>query len=92
MGNVNYKHFCNDDLRICAQLEEDLTPNAEAIWEETIETLIAQYNGTVTGNEYIIGLASSTGEWIRFGLHIKDGEWSFVEDISALRDQISASK
>ena len=92
MGNVNYKHFCNDDLRICAQLEEDLTPNAEAIWEETIETLITQYNGTPTGHEYIIGLASSTGEWIRFGLHIKDGEWSFVEDISALRDQISASK
>ena len=92
MGSVNYKHFCNDDLRICAQLEEDLTPNAEAIWEETIETLITQYNGTLTGHEYIIGLASSTGEWIRFGLHIKDGEWSFVEDISALRDQISASK
>lgn len=92
MGNVNYKHLCNDDLRICAQLEEDLTPNAEAIWEETIETLITQYNGTLTGHEYIIGLASSTGEWIRFGLHIKDGEWSFVEDISALRDQISASK
>ncbi len=92
MGNVNYKHFRNDDLRISAPLEEDLIPNAEAIWKETIETLITQYNGTLTGHEYIIGLASSTGEWIRFGLYIKDGEWSFVEDISALRDQISASK
>lgn len=91
-GNVNYKHFCNEDLRVCARLEEELMPNAEAIWIETVESLITQYNGNAVKYEYIVGLADSNGVWLKSGLYIKDDVWSFVEDIEALREQIKAAE
>jgi hypothetical protein len=91
-GNVNYKHFCNEDLRVCARLEEELIPNAEAVWSEAIKSLVAQYNGNPVGHEYIVGLADSNGAWLKSGLHIKDGVWRFVEDIEALRNEINAAE
>lgn len=91
-GNVNYKHFCNEDLRVCARLEEELIPNAEAIWRETVESLVTQFNGNGVRSEYIVGLADSNGAWLKSGLHIKDDVWSFVEDIEALREEIKAAE
>ena len=91
-GNVNYKHFCNDDLRVCARLEAELIPNAEAVWSEAIKSLVAQYNGNPVGHEYIVGLADSNGAWLKSGLHIKDGVWRFVEDVEALRNEINAAE
>ena len=80
-GNVNYKLFYNEDLEVAGTCEFWLKANADLIWEEAIESLIKQYDGRNTVHEYVIGLANTSGEHLKAGLHIKDGKWEYVKDI-----------
>lgn len=85
MSNVNYRALCDETLRVGAQTEAGLDVTAENIWRETINSLVTQYNGTATSNEYVIALAKSDGTHISLGLHIKDGVWRLVENVDDVK-------
>ena len=79
--NVKYKQFYNKDLEVGAVSEALLPTVADSIWADAIKSLITQYNGRDTHQEYVIGLANLNGVHLSRGLHIKDGKWQMVDDI-----------
>lgn len=80
MSNVNYKAFKDETLTVGAVTEAKLDSTAQSIWEETVNSLIKQYNGRMNpACEYIIGLADSDGDYLPIGLQIKtDSSWTKV--------------
>ncbi len=87
-GNVKYKQFYNADLEVGAVSEALLPEVADAIWEEAIVSLVNQYNGRVTDHEYVIGIANLNGKHLSRGLHIKDGKWEMVDDITTIQVEV----
>lgn len=85
MSNVNYRALCDETLKVGAQMESGLDVTAENIWRDTIKSLVTQYNGTTTSNEYVIALAKSDGTHIPLGLHIKNGVWELVENVDDIK-------
>lgn len=85
MSNVNYRALCDETLKVGAQMESGLDVTAENIWRDTIKSLVTQYNGTTTSNEYVIALAKSDGTHIPLGLHIKNGVWKLVENVDDIK-------
>lgn len=83
-GNVNYKQFYNDNLELGATVANKLDLAAEDMWKKTVESLVEQYNGRNTVHEYVIGLANTAGKHVKSGLHIKNGKWEYVQDISQI--------
>lgn len=82
MSNVNYRALSDETLKVGAQIESDLDKTAESIWRNAIESLVNQYNGTTTTNDYVVALARTDGTHIGLGLYIqKDGTWRLVEDV-----------
>lgn len=81
MRNINYRALCDETLKVGAQVESGLDKTAESIWRSAIESLVTQYNGTKTTNEYVIVLSKENGTHIKLGLHIKDGVWRLVENV-----------
>lgn len=81
MNNVNYKAFKDETLTIGAVTEAKLDPTAQAVWEETIQSLIKQYNGRMgTSIDYTIGLTDSDGYYLPVGLQVKtDSTWTKVD-------------
>ena len=81
MNNVNYKAFKDETLTIGAVTEAKLDSTAQAVWEETIQSLIKQYNGRMgTSSEYTIGLTDSDGNYLPVGLQVKsDSTWTKVD-------------
>lgn len=79
--NVKYKQFYNKDLEVGAVSEALLPTVADSIWADAIKSLITQYNGRDTHQEYVIGLANLNGVHLSRGLHIEDGKWQMVDDI-----------
>lgn len=84
-GNVKYKQFYNEDLEVGAVTQGLLPTVADSIWTDAIRSLINQYNGRDTQQEYVIGLANLDGIHLPKGLHIKDGKWQMVDDITTVQ-------
>lgn len=78
-NNINYRALCDETLQVGAQTEKGLDATAKDIWNKALESLIKQYDGMKTKNEYVIGLARTDGSHIQLALHIKDGKWSKTE-------------
>ena len=78
MTNVNYKNFKDNNLSVGASTEKGVSETALEIWEDAISSLIKQYNGTKSANNYIIALADSKGNKLPVGLQIKDGVWTKI--------------
>ena len=68
---------CADE---CAVTEDKLDATALAVWEETIRTLIKQFNGRMkTSCSYTIGLTDSDGNYLPVGLQVTDSIWTKVD-------------
>lgn len=80
MSNVNYKNFKNENLSIGSPTENGVATVAQKIWEDTIDSLIKQYNKKQKPTyTYIVALADSKGNTLSTGLEInKDGTWKKV--------------
>lgn len=87
-GNVKYKQFYNDNLEVGAVSEALLPEVADDIWEDAIISLINQYNGRTTDHEYVISIANLNGKHLSRGLHIKDGKWEMVDDITTIQVEV----
>ena len=78
--NVNYAAFKDETLTIGAVTEDKLDATALAVWEETIRTLIKQFNGRMkTSCSYTIGLTDSDGNYLPVGLQVTDSIWTKVD-------------
>ncbi len=84
MNNINYRALCDETLKVGSPKESELDNTAMGIWREALESLVRQYDGATTNNEYLIGLARQDGSHISLGLHIKDGKWTIIEDVDTL--------
>jgi len=80
MTNVNYAAFKDETLTIGAVTEAKLDSTAQAVWEETIRTLVKQYNKKMaTSCDYTIGVVDSDGDYLPVGLQVKtDSTWTQV--------------
>lgn len=77
--NVNYKAFKQENLEVGSTTEEGVEKNALIIWNSTIDSLIKQYNGTKTKDNYVVGLADVNGNHLNVGLQVDSlGVWSKV--------------
>lgn len=77
--NVNYKAFKQENLEVGSTTEEGVEENALIIWNSTIDSLIKQYNGTKTKDNYVVGLADVNGNHLNVGLQVDSlGVWSKV--------------
>lgn len=84
-NNINYRSLCDDMLKVGAQSEGALDGTAEKIWRTALESIVKQYNGTPTTNEYVIGLGKTNGSHIKLGLHISNSKWSIVENVDNVK-------
>jgi hypothetical protein len=81
-SNVNYKVFCNDNLLVGAITADGVENAANAVWRETIDSIMNQFQHRTFKNEYVVALSRTNGVPLKSGMHIKDGKITLVEDIN----------